>query len=118
MMDKTFAEQFAAEWIAAWNARDLKRVLSHYSDNFEMSSPLIATVAGEPSGRLKGKKAVGAYWTKALALAPQLHFELVTTLIGAASITLYYKSYRGLAAEVLIFGPDRKVIEAFAHYAV
>lgn len=118
MLDKTFAEQFATEWIDAWNSHDLDRVLSHYSDDFEMSSPLIATVAGEPSGRLKGKKAVGAYWAKALALAPQLRFELVTTLVGAASITLYFKSYRGTTAEVLIFGPDRKVIEAFAHYAL
>ncbi len=35
------AESFAAEWIAAWNARDLLRVLSHYTDDFEMSSPFI-----------------------------------------------------------------------------
>jgi hypothetical protein len=38
-------------------------------------------------------------------------------LLGAGSITLYYKSQRGMAAEVLVFGPDKKVVEAFAHYA-
>jgi len=118
MMDKTFAEQFAAEWIAAWNAHDLKRVLAHYSDGFAMSSPYIAKIANEPSGKLQGKKAIGAYWTKGLELNPELHFDLVTTLIGANSITLYYRSQRGLAAEVFIFGDDKKVIEAFAHYAV
>ena len=118
MLDKHFAEQFAAEWIGAWNAHDLKRVLSHYSDNFEMSSPLIARIVNEPSGKLYGKDAIGAYWAKALELAPELHFDLVTTLTGANSITLYYKNQRGLAAEVFIFGPDKKVTQAFAHYAL
>jgi len=117
MLDRVFAEHFAAEWIAAWNSHDLDRVLSHYADDFEMSSPIIVQIAGEPSGKLKGKKAVGAYWAKALARMPNLHFELVTTLVGADSITLYYKGHRGMSAEVLIFGPDKKVAQAFAHYA-
>jgi ketosteroid isomerase-like protein len=118
MLDTTFAEHFAAEWIAAWNARDLKRILAHYSDDFAMSSPLIVRIAGEPSGKLHGKKAIGAYWTKALSLSPKLRFELVNTLVGANSITLYYKNQHRLAAEVFVFGPDKKVTEAFAHYAV
>ena len=118
MLDKIFAERFAAEWIAAWNSRDLDRVLSHYTDDFEMSSPYIVQVAGEPSGKLKGKKAVSAYWTSALKLIPNLRFELVSTLLGANSITLYYKGHRGMAAEVFIFGPDGKVAAAFAHYAI
>ena len=117
MIDRKFAERFAAEWIAAWNSHDLDRVLSHYADDFEMSSPYIAQVAGEPSGKLKGKKAVGAYWTSALSGIPDLHFEHVSTLLGAASITLYYKGHRGMVAEVFIFGPDAKVAAAFAHYA-
>ncbi len=118
MLDPSFAEHFAATWIADWNARDLKRVLSHYSDDFEMSSPLIVRIANEPSGKLRGKDKVSAYWAKALELFPELHFDLVTTLVGANSITLYYRSQRGLAAEVFLFGPDKKVASAFAHYAL
>ena len=118
MLEKTFAEHFATEWIAAWNSHDLDRVLSHYADDFEMSSPYIAQIAGEASGKLKGKKAVGAYWARGLVLVPDLHFELVSTLVGANSITLYYKGHRGMAAEVFIFGPDQKVAAAFAHYAL
>jgi hypothetical protein len=118
MLDKTFADRFAAEWIAAWNSHDLHRVLAHYADDFEMSSPYIARIAGEPSGQLKGKEAVGAYWRKALDLYPDIHFELITTLLGAQSITLYYRSQRGMAAEVFLFGPDKKATSAFAHYAL
>lgn len=118
MIDADFAAHFAADWIAAWNAHDLDRILAHYSDDFEMSSPVIVQIAGEPSGRLKGKAAVGAYWAKALALIPELHFELVTTLPGVDSVTLYYKGARGLAAEVFFFGPERKVVRAHAYYAI
>jgi len=79
MMQPGFAEHFAREWVAAWNSHDLERVLE---------SPIIVTLMGEPSGKLKGKAAVGAYWAKALKALPGLHF-----------------------------GPGGKVRAAFAHYA-
>lgn len=116
-MKPEFAERFANEWIAAWNSHDLERILEHYEDDFEMSSPIIATLGGEPSGKLKGKAAVGAYWARALEKAPNLRFELLTALAGVDSVTVYYKGHRGLSAEVLHFGPSGKVRSAFAHYA-
>ena len=118
MIDKKFAEHFAREWIDSWNSHDLDRILSHYSDQFEMSSPVIIQIAREPSGALKGKDAVGAYWAKALQLIPDLRFELLTTLIGIDGITLYYRGTRGLVAEVFHFGRDRKVVRAYAYYAL
>ncbi len=116
MVDKEFADEFARDWIESWNAHDLARILAHYTDDFEMSSPLIKKVAGEPSGTLKGKQSVGAYWAKALGLNPNLHFELVATLLGVDSITLYYKGARGPAAEVFHFNQEGKVARAYAHY--
>ena len=118
MIDKDFAEHFARDWIDAWNSHDLDRVLSHYSDAFEMSSPFIIQVVGEPTGTLTGKSAVRAYWTSALTRMPDLHFELHDMLVGVNSITLYYKGVRGMAAEVFHFGSDQKVLRAFAHYAM
>jgi len=117
-MERSFADRFAADWISAWNAHDLERVLSHYADDFEMSSPLIVRIAGEPSGTLRGKATVRAYWSKALELLPDLRFELISVLVGARSITLYYQGARNRrVAEVFHFGPDGKVTSAFAHYA-
>ena len=118
MIDKSFAEHFAADWIDSWNSHNLGRILSHYSDNFEMSSPGILQVAEEPSGMLIGKAAVGEYWAKALQLYPDLRMELVSILAGVNSITLYYNGRRGRSAEVFHFGPDQKVIRSFAHYEV
>lgn len=96
MIDEKFARDFAAEWIDAWTAHDLNRVLVHYADDFEVRSPLIVTIAGEPSGRLKGKAAVRAYWRKGLQLLPDLHFELVSILAGVEGFTLMYRGHRGL----------------------
>ena len=49
MITREFADRFAQEWIDAWNSHHLERVLSHYADDFEMSSPYIAQITGEPS---------------------------------------------------------------------
>lgn len=117
MITREFADEFAKEWISAWNSHDLDRILSHYAEDFEMSSSLIAQIANEPSGTLKGKAAVGAYWKLALGRMPDLHFQLVATLVGAHSVILYYRGARGMAAEVFFFGTDHQVVKAAAHYA-
>lgn len=117
MIDPSFAEQFAADWIDSWNSHDLDRVLSHYTDDFEMSSPLIPKIAGEPSGTLRGKDAIAAYWGKALQLIPDLRFEPITTLVGINTITLYYQGAQGSpVAEVFHFNTHQKVVKAYSHY--
>jgi len=116
-MTNEFAQHFAAEWIKAWNSHDLDKILSHYADDFEMSSPFIIQIANEPTGKLKGKEQVTDYWALALQRMPDLHFELLNTLVGVNSLTLYYNSHRGMAAEVLHFTDAGKVIKAYAHYS-
>lgn len=117
MLTQEFAQHFAQEWIAAWNAHDLPRILSHYADDFEMTSPFIAKVSGESSGRLRGKAAVGAYWQKALTQMPDLHFQLIDVCFSVDTLCLRYQSVLDLqAVEWLCFGADGKVIQAIAHY--
>jgi hypothetical protein len=117
MIDKAFANHFAANWIESWNTHNLDRILSHYTDDFEMYSPVIIRVSGEISGILKGKKAVSLYWAKALQVIPDLYFELIDILVGVNSITLYYNGARGLSAEVFHFNSEGKVMRAYAHYS-
>ena len=69
-MEKHQAQQFAQEWVSAWNAHDLDKILSHYEEEFEMSSPAITKLTGESSGVLRGKDAVGEYWSGALEKYP------------------------------------------------
>lgn len=117
MITTEFARDFAREWIAAWNSHDIERVLAHYADDFEMSSPYIARLAGEASGKLEGKGAVRDYWNTALARMPGLRFDHVDALAGADSVAIYYKGVRGMACELFFFDDEGKVKRAFAHYA-
>lgn len=117
MLTREFADQFASDWIDSWNSHDMKRILAHYTDDFEMSSPYIVQITGEASGKLKGKDAVGAYWRTGLERNPALKFELFSTLLGVDSITIYYKGARGMAAEVFFFNDQRVVWKSCANYA-
>lgn len=116
MLDTRWAHEFAAEWIAAWNAHDLERILSHYTDDFEMQSPLIIERMGVTSGVLRGKDAIRPYWQKGLSATPPLRFELRDVLVGVDTIALYYLSTaRGrMAAEVLRFNAEGRVVSGAA----
>lgn len=111
------AQQFARAWEDAWNSHDLDRILSHYADDFQMTSPFIVTVMNEPTGTLKGKEKVRVYWAQALERLPDLHFDLIEVLASVDSITIYYHAVLGKrAAEVLFFDDNGKVRRAVAHY--
>lgn len=117
MIEASFAEHFANDWIASWNAHDLPRILAHDADDFVMESPMIVMLAGEPSGRLIGKSAVGAYWQQAIAQIPDLHFEPIAVLPGVNSLVPHYRSAGDrLASDVLTFDAERLVIHTAAHY--
>jgi ketosteroid isomerase-like protein len=92
MIDPEWAAIFAREWIEAWNAHDVDRVLAHYADDFEMTSPLIVRRLGVEGGKLKGKDAVRAYWVQGLAATPGLRFKLVDVAIGVNSLAIVYES--------------------------
>lgn len=116
-LDSPWADGIARDWQEAWNSGDLPRVLEHYTDDFEMSSPMIAQITGEPSGTLVGKPKIEAYWRTALQKIPNLHFDLIRVLVGAGSIVLYYKtSFGNMAAEVLFLNEEGKVYRGVAHY--
>ncbi len=83
------------EWIAAWNSRDLERVLALYADNCEMTSNKIAALGFEASGTLRSKDGLRMYWGKALELLPGLHFELIDIFVSPDSVVVFYENDRG-----------------------
>ncbi|WP_126457082.1 YybH family protein [Sulfuriflexus mobilis] len=115
-MTREFANQFALEWIQAWNSKDINTIMSHYAEDFEMTSPIIMSLVNEASGTIKGKDAITKYWSKAIKTNPNLHFTLVNVFIGVTSILINYKGHRGLSSEVLHFNANNKVNRAYAHY--
>lgn len=117
MIDRAFAERFAAEWIEAWNAHDLDAILAHYADNVVFHSPRIALVMGEKIDTVAGKPALSRYWSKALASAKDLHFTFDRLYIGSDSLTIAYRNHRGQnASETFVFDDAGLVKESIATY--
>ena len=116
MISREQADQFAREWLEAWNSRELERILDHYSEDFVMSSPRIAAIAHEPTGVLRGKPMIAAYWAQALALLSDRCFKLIATFVGADSVAIHYEGARGQAVEVFFFNESGLVCRASAHY--
>ena len=111
------AEKFAAEWIESWNSHDLDRILSHYAEDVEVTTPMIKVALGIESGTLRGKAPARRYWQAALERVPDLHFQLIECTQSVESIAIYYKSVMGkMAIEVMFFDEDGMVSRVIAHY--
>jgi len=115
-MDANFAKQFATGWINAWNKADLPGVLAHYTEDFEMSSPYIRTVYGEPSGALAGKERIRAYWQMMLSNFGVPQLELIDVFVGAGSIAIEYRNRGRMGVEIFFFDESGLVNRAAAHY--
>ena len=108
---------FAREWIEGWNTHDLDRILSHYTDDFELTTPFIVTVMNDPSGTLRGKAKIREYWARGLERFPDLEFELIDVFVGVRSLAIYYRAILGkLATEVLFFDEAGLVNCSAVHY--
>jgi SnoaL-like domain len=117
LIEQSWANEFAKEWIAAWNSHDLDRILSHYVDDFEMSSPLIIERKMDPGGVLRGKAAIRGYWALGLAAVPPLRFELIDVHVGISTIGILYRSIgRRRVIELLTFNEDKEVIRGSGLY--
>jgi ketosteroid isomerase-like protein len=111
VIDLDWARELATEWVAAWNSHDLDRILSHYTDDFEMRSPLIVERGFSPTGTLRGKSAIRPYWTAGLAATPPILFELLDVYAGIDTVVIHYRSVgRRLVTELLELDADRRIL--------
>ncbi|MEZ4404569.1 MAG: nuclear transport factor 2 family protein [Kofleriaceae bacterium] len=117
MLTAEFADHFVAEWISAWNAHDLERILAHWAEPCTFTSPLVARLMGEPTGTVHGLAALRAYWARGLAANPDLRFELDRVLVGHDSLVIAYRNHRGQhAGEWLRLDGAGRAVAGVAHY--
>jgi hypothetical protein len=117
MITKEVAYAFAQHWVESWNSHNLDSILSHYTDDFDMTTPFIVSMMNEPSGTLRGKDKVGAYWSVALQKYPDLEFKLIDILYGVNSVSIYYQSILNKkAVEFFFLNAEGKVVRSIAHY--
>lgn len=117
-MDVDSAQQFAREWVKAWNDHDLEAILAHYADDVVFHSPRIRMVTGRDIDSVTGKTALRSYWGAALEQARDLYFEIDQVLTGSDALTILYTNHRQqTVAETFVIGAAGKVVRSIAAYA-
>jgi hypothetical protein len=106
--DAAAMKAHAEEWIAAFNAHDLERVLACYADDVELTSPIALARSGGRSATVRG-----------LTAYPDLRFELVGCFAGVGSAVVHYHTNAGdrMAAEFVAFDAAGRITRVNAHYA-
>jgi hypothetical protein len=117
-LQESFARQFAQDWVEAWNSHEREKILSHYADDVVLISPVAQKLLGNEDGAVRGKPALGEYFSRGLQAYPEIHFELIDVLWGVETIVLYYRNnVRGnKTAEVMQIGANGKVRHVWANY--
>ena len=110
--------EFANEWIAAWNSHDLDKIMSHYAEGVVLTSPVAANLLKDASGTVRGVTSLRSYFAKGLEAYPNLHFELQEVMSGLSSVVLCYLNQKGTkTAEFMEFDEQGKVIRVVANYS-
>ena len=118
MLTGEWVRGFAQEWVRSWNAHDLEAILEHYADGVVLTSPVAARLLGDPSGNVRGKAALRAYFSKGLEAYPDLRFELKDVMWGLSSVVLYYANQVGRkTGEFMEVDANGKVVRVVANYS-
>ena len=114
------ADDFARNWIAAFNTGDLALILSHYAEEVELISPIYLAFTEGRSDKVSGKAALAGYFEMALARYPELHFTLLEIARGTRSVCLRYHSNIGDRIAIECFERDAagKAARVTCHYGI
>jgi uncharacterized protein (TIGR02246 family) len=121
-MTREEANTLAAAWAAAWNARDVERVLGLFSDDTTFTSPTALAVVG--TATVHGKAALRAYWTSAMSRVTSLRFTLDRVVWDAATrelAILYLSDIDGRikrVSENLTLGETNLVVSAEVFHGI
>jgi len=117
MLTEDKARNLAAHWIQAWNSHDLNEIMSHYGEDVVLVSPVAAKILNDPSGTVKGKDALRAYFKRGLEVYPNLKFDLIDVMWGLSSVVLYYVNQKGTkTGEFMEIDSKGKVVRVVANY--
>ena len=113
------ASAFANEWVDAFNTHDLKRILDHYHEDVELTSPVYLRATDGESGTLRGREALQRYFARGIGMYPNLQFTLIEAFAGIGSVSVRYHTTVGdkMACEVMELDGGQKIKRVLAHYA-
>jgi len=119
-MNRLEANEFALNWISAWNRKDVNAVLEHYTEDAKFVSPKAATLVGNPI--VKGKEALSRYWQLAAQKIEKIEFTLDHIVWDSASnelVIFYEANLNGVcsrACETMKFDLSGKQVSGEAMY--
>ena len=119
-MDRIEAEEFAANWISAWNRKDVDAVLKHYADDAIFVSPKAAAFVGYSV--VEGKQALSQYWHLAAKKIEKIEFTLdhIVWDADAKELVIFYEANldgsRSRACEAMKFDSSGQQVLGEALY--
>lgn len=119
-MTREQMQRHAAEWIAAWNRRDVDEVLSVFSETARFTSPIALAITGNAT--LDGKAALAAYWREASRRISSIQFRLDHVLCDVERremVVVYDSTVNGKstrACEFMRFDEAGRQVEGEAMY--
>jgi len=117
MISREKALRIARDWIDSWNRHDLDSIMSHYSEDVELISPIVIKLLGDESATVTGRDALREYFKKGLAAYPDLRFETIEVFTGVYSFVLFYGRHNGpRGAELMELNKEDKIRKVVAHY--
>ena len=112
--------EFAAQWIAKWNRRDVESVLAHFADDAQFVSPLAAQFVGRSV--LRDKEEIRAYWQAGMTRMSIIEFTLdhASWDERRRELTVVYQARLNdeckRACEIMQFDPSGRQIQGEALY--
>lgn len=122
MLKREDAVKFANDWAAAWNKRDIERVLAAFSEDVTFVSPTALAVVGTEA--VRGKAALRAYWNQAMSRIGLLHFTVNRVVWDADSreLAIIYSSDTDgrskSVSENLVFNENGAVVSTEVFHGV
>ena len=117
MIDPKEAQNYAQNWIDAWNAHDIDAIMGFYADSIRHITPKLTMLFGAATHVIEDKKELRDYFEAALKRSPELQFTLIEVFSGAESIVIVFDSTTGIRVAVtLIFNENMKITRYVAHY--
>lgn len=89
-MTAEFCRDIATQWMDAFNAHDLEKLLSLYAENAVHFSPKLLDRKPETLGLIKGKAALREWWQDAFLRLPTLSYKPVKFIAEADCIFMEY----------------------------
>ncbi|MBD0333143.1 MAG: nuclear transport factor 2 family protein [Chitinophagaceae bacterium] len=118
-MTKEFAMIFAKSWVNSWNSHDLEKILSHFSEDFTIESPMAMKLYPQSKGIVTGKSEVRKYWKIGLERTPDLKFEILDVLVSVNGLAIYLFNVatNKKSVELMLFNSDKKVNKAIVSFS-